>query len=131
MDCYYKRYEVAEELLTLHEFSKGENHLEFHKMCITGELEFCDYGRGFLVARICASRFPYPEDSGPFGIRLGMITIDDGDLGGYILGIETFEEAAAKARQIAEVFAQWTVLPTLKEINEQLYPLGICLEYGV
>lgn len=119
------RYETFAKLKELTEMKTIENNdkvLSFSKMCQTGNLEFCDYGRGFLNVEISAYVHP-SKGHGPF-CRVWFATIDDGDFGGWV-NHKTLEDARKQAIKVKEVFEKIVTLPTQDELNILLRPTGM------
>ena len=119
----YERFAAVAELLEPAIIVNEETWYEVHKMCISGEFDFYDFYRGVLNIEVSA----YIDYQNKPICRLWVATIDD-DIGGWFYG-EDFKQCKMVCIKVMKVFEQWTVLPTRDRINEELFPLGICLDY--
>ena len=93
-------------------------------MIQTGDLEFHDYGAGFIDIEI----YLLDGHDGIF-VRLWFATIDDGDLGSW-----TKMKSKKKAKELIdkvanEVFKDMIQFPTMKVLNEKLQKYKIKVEY--
>jgi len=92
----------------------------YSKMVLTGKLDHCDYGAGFINFKIYYCRQP----DGHFA-RIWMETTDDGDMGAWV-EFDTEEEAIKMIDTFAENFLQnLEVFPTLEDLNKEVCSYGI------
>lgn len=117
------RYADFEKLKDLTKLTKTDRG--YSKFIQTGDLEFYDYGTGFIDLSIYAfvGRDRVPR------VRLWFGTVDDSDFGGW-LDCNTLEEAQDVVEQIANnVFKDMIAFPTHEEINGLLVPWCIVVNY--
>lgn len=126
----YAVFDILQEATALKKVMDTPDELAYHKMVQTGQLEFHDYGTGFLnfelSTRPCA-RAPHAPEGGEnlWFVRLRIATVDDGDMGAW-----TKPMIEAKARDLVErvahdVMEDLISFPTLDELNAQLRPFGL------
>ena len=129
-NCRYSKFDGLESLTKLFAIDVVDGTTRYEKMCQTGDLDFYDYGRGFLNVEIYPSADIYGEkdENGKFlnyFCRMWFATIDDGDFGGWSKPMSK-ENAQELCKRIArEVFEDMVSLPTEKELNEILRPYGM------
>ena len=114
----YEIFSIIEECKKLRNLGKGK----YSKMVLTGKLEFCDYGVGFINFEIfhCYQAMQKQHYS-----RIWFATIDDGDMGGWV-PFSSKEEVIAFNDNFAENYLKnLNIFPTLEELNKELLPFGI------
>jgi hypothetical protein len=123
----YKSFDAIAELTKLKCVYDDNQRLEYNKMVQTGDLDFCDYGAGFLNLEVFITNSQ--EERSKWEVRIWVATIDDGDLGGWSLPM-SIEEARKLVHKIAnEVMKTLVKFPTLDEFNKQLMPYGMMIGY--
>ncbi len=133
-NCRYSKFKGLKELTKLFTIDVGDGTVRYEKMCQRGDLEFFDYGRGFLNVEIYPSLDIYGEKdaNGKFVnyfCRMWFATIDDGDFGGWA-GPMSKEKAQDLCKRIAhEVFEDMVGLPNTEELNKTLRPYGMYVNY--
>lgn len=95
----------------------------YHKIAQTGNLEFYDYGTGYLNFEIATHQDH--KNAGKYVIRTWIATIDDGDMGGWSSALEPHN-----ARRIVHELAQgWlkplVTFPALAKMNAELRGFGL------
>ena len=94
----------------------------YSKMVLTGELDFWDYGVGFINFEIHPS---YQAMEKQYYSRIWFRTIDDGDMGAWV-PLSTKEEVVEFNDNFAENFLKnLNVFPTLEKLNDELRSFGI------
>lgn len=122
----YQLYELLEHIRKIRKNKNPGEGYGYSKMVLTGDLDFHDYGKGFLDFRI---RHVFQAQSSKHFIRIFIATIDDGDMGAW-KEVESKEEAIKFIDNFAETFLQHLeVFPTLLELNLQLCNDGIWIDY--
>lgn len=118
----YDRYNQLQKLTEMYPMDPQTTPLGYEKFVQTGDLEFWDYGRGFLCIKIYTAK-AYKVDG--WCVRMPFCTVDDGDMGAWSQPMPE-----AKAREIVERVAQeWLKplhkLPRLEQLNIDLRPYGL------
>lgn len=113
----YDRFACLQKLM---EMQHTEEPYGYSKMVQTGDLDFCDYGTGFLCCRIyvCGRH-------GEFFVRLFFCTVDDGDLGAWSKAMPEAEAKAVVERVAQEWLCGVVRLGDLATINTALRPYGL------
>ena len=133
----YSKFDVLKEMTQLMEVGDCQYHSrnEFHKMIQLGELNFFDYGRGFINLEIspCLNMTGPKDDNGKYYeyvVRMWFANIDDGDFGGWGAKSMSYDKCYEECRRIAEeVFSEMVTFPTADKLNELLRPYGIFVGY--
>ncbi len=113
------RYEIFDKLKELTKLTSIENG--YAKMIQTGDLNFWDYGTGFLDISI----YYLYSHNGEHCVRIWFGTIDDGDFGAW-KHMKTEKEARELIERVAnEVFKDMVTLPTQEILNELLRKYGV------
>ena len=128
-DDIYSKFRTLGELTKLMKVTPEGSVIEYSKLIQTGDLDFCDYGVGFLNLQIYALESMEEQYKGKYHVRLWFATIDDGDFGGWSVPMEK-EEAITLAKRIAEgVFEDMVKFPNQQDLNEMLMPYGMVVGY--
>lgn len=128
-DDIYSKFRALGELTKLMKVTPEGSIIEYSKLIQTGDLDFCDYGEGFLNLQIYALESMEEQYKGKYHVRLWFATIDDGDFGGWSIPMEK-EEAITLAKRIAEgVFEYMVKFPNQQDLNEMLMPYGMVVGY--
>ena len=115
----YSDFEKLKDLTTITKTERG-----FSKFIQTGQLDFHDYGRGFIDLEVYA----YTNLEASY-VRIWFGTIDDGDFGGWRT-VDSHEKAEKITKEIAEnVFKDMVAFPTKDELNILLRKYGIAVDY--
>jgi hypothetical protein len=126
----YEKFEKLRDLTRLELIEDSNTRVEYHKMIQTGNLEFHDYGTGFLNFEVytCPVKYnPLAYPSAPdnyWFIRIWIANIDDGDLGAWSKPIE-MDKAISNVRQISNYIQYMTSFPSLDELNINLRKFGL------
>jgi len=117
----YEDFNKLRELFKLIKIDRG-----YSKFIQTGDLDFYDYGTGFIDLQI----FPvYDIQNNKHYVRIWFGTIDDGDFGGW-KEVDNKEKADKLVDKIAnEVFKDMVAFPTKKLLNILLRKYGISVDY--
>jgi len=94
----------------------------YSKMVLTGDLEFPDYGVGFINFEIyhCYQAFEKQHYS-----RIWFATTDDGDMGAWV-PLPTKEDVIKFNDNFAEQYLKGlNIFPTLEKLNKELLAFGI------
>lgn len=116
------RYDLFRQLEELLELQQTGEHC-YNKMIITGDLEFGDYGTGFLDVSMW---YMYMQDQ--HIVRVWFGTIDDGDFGSWNV-LKTKEKALEMLDKVVEKFKEITVCPCQKELNDLFSDIGVRFDY--
>jgi hypothetical protein len=114
----YDIFNIIKACRKLRKLGEGK----YSKMILTGELEFSDYGAGFINFEIyhCYQALNKQHYS-----RIWFGTIDDGDMGAWVPFSSKEEVIAFNDRFVEEYLKDLSIFPTLEELNKQLRPFGI------
>jgi hypothetical protein len=122
--CRYDNFKKLAELTSLKDYCDGEN-VEFHKMIRTGDLEFHDYGAGFINFEIFLTK-----QGDKYFVRIWLATPDDGDMGGWKECWGKEDGEILIRRFVREYLENLIEFPTLEVLNEEIRKYGfyICHE---
>jgi hypothetical protein len=121
----YENFNKLAEIRKLRTFI--ENGITTYQIFLpTGDLNFSDYGRGYL----CVNLYLYDRHSpeGKTQIRIVFLTADDGDFGGWGGFLEK-DKAEDVLKTCVELFDSMYCLPSQEDLNSQLQPFGIQVNY--
>jgi hypothetical protein len=125
MSNRYETFEQLAELTKLKLIRSDVNGVEYHKMVQTGNLDFYDYGTGFLNVEIYSMQQIHSMQKDKWVVRIWIATIDDGDMGGWSAPM-TKEDADALAHRVANEYLKGLVVfPKLSDVNLALRPFGL------
>lgn len=114
----YDTFSIIEACKKMRKLSEAT----YSKMVLTGDLEFHDYGIGFINFEI---RPTYQDLEKQWYSRIWFATIDNGDMGAWI-PLPTKEDVIKFNDEFAENYLQnLEVFPKLDELNKELIPFGI------
>jgi len=119
------RYVIFEQLQEIMKLTKTERG--YSKFIQTGKLELGDYDRGFIDLDIYS--LPNYKNEKEYYVRIWFGTVDDGDLGGWLL-MPSKTLADQLVEKIAnEVFKDMISFPTIKELNNILKKYNISIKH--
>jgi len=120
------RYELFKQLAKITELVKTDtkNTFGYQKMIQTGELDFYDYGYGYIDFTIFYINAPKETY-----VRLWFGTYDDGDLGAFVKVTDRVEAEKLINNVVEDVFAKMRTFPTLDKLNIMVQKYGIKIEY--
>ncbi len=116
----YDTFKILEACTKIRKEGPGK----YSKMVRTGELDFHDYGVGFINFEI----FPcFQAQENQYYSRIWFATIDDGDMGAWV-PFPSLVEAIQFNDLFADVILKnLSVFPTLEGFNKKLWPFGISI----
>lgn len=112
-------------MCTVQRTIQADGTLDMWRIIPTGDLEFCDYGVGFLCVHVCTT-VTWP-DKGLFSCSVHFSTIDDGDLDGWARNMTRIEANSMVEQVMATVFEPMYKLPHIEELQQLLSRFGIRL----
>ena len=89
-----------------------------------GKFELCDYNAGLYSVKLCVQVNTYVTYT-TYNAWLLIGNLDDGEFTAQSKEFNTREEAQALVDEVALVLDDWTVMPSLNELNEQLLKFGM------
>ena len=116
----YNNFDILKDVTDLKLIYNGDPIVEYHKMVQTGDLDFYDYGIGFLNFEIRSFRI-----GDHWVVRIWIASIDDGDLGAWSAPMSEAEAEKLVRRVATEYLVNLKVFPTLDKLNEDLKPYGL------
>lgn len=123
-NCWYSKFKAIEPLMAIEHDEAPDGSISHWRMIPTGDLEFHDYGAGFLCVRVWVNKH---RDAELANAVVSFNTIDDGDLDGWSPNMTLACANTMALTIMTEIFERMSKLPNIEKLQELLRPYNITL----